>query len=881
MEANAQRMLRVRAIMATDTMRGNTSASFSARLFISYSRKNRSFVEQLVASLEGGGYDVWVDLQDIRPSEEWLAAIHSAIESADVVVFVLSTYSLDPSSVCARELEHAIRHNKRLVPVVCSPVDTRTTQVPDAIGKLNWVSFLEPECFDRGVVDLISAIGTDLDWVKQHTRYLGRAVEWDAARRDDSYALQKNDLLAAETWLALGATDKEPRPTALQTTYILESRAAATRRRRTQLLLGAIAAVLVAVGATVAIYQYRQAEERRTVARARDLAAEALFERDRHLERAIPLAHEAFTTRALPETAHSAMAVGQTAAEVLAFLRGHRGPVAGICFIGDGRHLLTVAADGQTILWSLETRGPVAIVRSEAAGEQVAIACNPSAPDFAVATLSGRLELYSLDGDRPTRLHDIQDSDGITRLKFSTNGRFLATGNLGGLIKLRTFPSGEIAVMPLQHRESITALALTETADFVAVGTSGSNDRGGEVFLWARGETAPRFSKDPFALGVSSVSVAKGGVRVTAIGVEASFAAWGADGTETELEISTELQIGDIPVSAFDDRGERAMVANGRTSVVVNSNTGATSYVAAQRMAGHSTVLTALAFDPISPRAATGSEDGLVIVHRLHEPGAGGGAWVVPDFDGTSTDITFSAAGHALVVDPAGSPRAVALPDVVPISSPPSPSSSPASVQVVQPARHYAVTITQDQVIILEQKDGTRELGRITPDPGQNAMAGTTTPDGRWWVAASENAVRIREAGREGFRPVALPAGFGVITSVAISNDGSLVAIAGGDALNSLARRFGMSSRKILIAETATGKTIGSPLEGLGANPVEQLEFDPEGDHLLVRTAADAVVWPIGPRSWLRRACAVLEVALSAEEWEQRLPGSKYPDRCE
>lgn len=242
MGGNAQRMLRVRAIMATDTMRGNTSASFSARLFISYSRKNRSFVEQLVASLEGGGYDVWVDLQDIRPSEEWLAAIHSAIESADVVVFVLSTYSLDPSSVCARELEHAIRHNKRLVPVVCSRVDTRTTQVPDAIGKLNWVSFLEPECFDRGVADLISAIGTDLDWVKQHTRYLGRAVEWDAARRDDSYALQKNDLLAAETWLALGATDKEPRPTALQTTYILESRAVATRRRRTQLLLGAIAA---------------------------------------------------------------------------------------------------------------------------------------------------------------------------------------------------------------------------------------------------------------------------------------------------------------------------------------------------------------------------------------------------------------------------------------------------------------------------------------------------------------------------------------------------------------------------------------------------------------------------------------------------------------
>jgi hypothetical protein len=61
-----------------------------AKLFISYSRKDRSFVERLPEALKASGQDIWVDLQDIRPSEDWLNAIHSAIEGADAFVFVVS-----------------------------------------------------------------------------------------------------------------------------------------------------------------------------------------------------------------------------------------------------------------------------------------------------------------------------------------------------------------------------------------------------------------------------------------------------------------------------------------------------------------------------------------------------------------------------------------------------------------------------------------------------------------------------------------------------------------------------------------------------------------------------------------------------------------------
>ena len=162
----------------------------------------------------GGGRDLG------RPGRHpalgsWLRAIHSAIEA---LTPACSWWvgSVDPISVCAQEIEYAVTHNKRIIPIVCRAVDTRAVRIPEPIAKINWVSFVEPDGFQESIATLVSAIETDLDWVKQHTRLLERAVEWDAAKRDGSFLLQKNDLRAAERWLALGPT-KDPKPTALQT----------------------------------------------------------------------------------------------------------------------------------------------------------------------------------------------------------------------------------------------------------------------------------------------------------------------------------------------------------------------------------------------------------------------------------------------------------------------------------------------------------------------------------------------------------------------------------------------------------------------------------------------------------------------------------------
>lgn len=132
-----------------------------ADVFISYSRKDKEFVQRLHGALARRSKDVWVDWEDIPPTAEWLNEINAAIEAAQAFLFVLSPDSL-ASEVCGKELAHAVANNKRLIPIVCREIDLRS--VPQALARINWIFFRAGDDFDASLEALISAIETDLDW---------------------------------------------------------------------------------------------------------------------------------------------------------------------------------------------------------------------------------------------------------------------------------------------------------------------------------------------------------------------------------------------------------------------------------------------------------------------------------------------------------------------------------------------------------------------------------------------------------------------------------------------------------------------------------------------------------------------------------------------
>ncbi|MBE9028397.1 TIR domain-containing protein [filamentous cyanobacterium LEGE 11480] len=194
-------------------------------VFISYSRQDRDFARRLHGAIEADGREVWIDWQNIEPTLNWWQEIKQGIEEADTFVFVLSPDSV-ASKVCRDEIEHSLRHNKRLVPIVYREgfeLDQTTNDAHRALGSHNWLLFRAADDFERSFAELVRAIETDFMHVKVHTRLLNRALEWERQGRRDSFLLRGEDLSAAEQWLA-DAVSKQPQATDEHHNYIETSR---------------------------------------------------------------------------------------------------------------------------------------------------------------------------------------------------------------------------------------------------------------------------------------------------------------------------------------------------------------------------------------------------------------------------------------------------------------------------------------------------------------------------------------------------------------------------------------------------------------------------------------------------------------------------------
>jgi hypothetical protein len=90
-----------------------------------------------------------VDWEDIPLTADWWQEIQRGIEGAQTFVFILSPDSI-ASKVCREEIDHAIAHHKRLVPIVHREGFTLDNSLPahEALNRHNWLFFREQDDFD-------------------------------------------------------------------------------------------------------------------------------------------------------------------------------------------------------------------------------------------------------------------------------------------------------------------------------------------------------------------------------------------------------------------------------------------------------------------------------------------------------------------------------------------------------------------------------------------------------------------------------------------------------------------------------------------------------------------------------------------------------------
>jgi TIR domain len=161
-------------------------------LFISYAREDRAFVQELASSLSSDGRQVRTDW-DIPAGAQWETEVDAAIEASDGLVFVLTPDSV-ASKQCAREIERARVSGKRCLPVLLKPVEG--LPLAPYVASSNWLIEVNYRNLSELAEAIREAADTDLDWLKEHTRWLSRAAEWERNKKKSAFLLRGEPLLA-------------------------------------------------------------------------------------------------------------------------------------------------------------------------------------------------------------------------------------------------------------------------------------------------------------------------------------------------------------------------------------------------------------------------------------------------------------------------------------------------------------------------------------------------------------------------------------------------------------------------------------------------------------------------------------------------------------
>ena len=486
-------------------------------IFVSYARKDQEFVDQLVTALERLGEQTWIDRDRIPDAMKWMQQIRFAVVDARACVFVISENSVE-SEIWNAELNEALRHGKRLVPVVIDNVAAE--RVPNSLRELQWTDFRDRSNFDEPVRGLIATISKNPEWLVAHTRFAIKAADWNRAEGKKGQVLRGAALKEAQAWLENpDARHKDPSLTNDQVAFIRASMDARKRR-----LGGTVVAMVFAVVlAGVAAQQYRQAELRKHIAAAQivaDAADQTFGETGQALQVSTMLAAQSLSIADTDEGRRTMLRNLALLPEAPLRLGNFGEPIRSLAFGPDGKKLLVGTETGGARLCDIPSRGCAQTLNvpgyvrhiefsadglyaftaganaviwnmndldqpllSVGDGDAQAYAVSPDFEFVAIGDQYGYGEIRSIaHGERSS----IDFNAGVFSLAFSEDGKLLVSGDLQGTIRVWQVPggepfrcNGEQEQLQWSHGQQINALAFVPGHSFHYSFAAGSGYRTG------------------------------------------------------------------------------------------------------------------------------------------------------------------------------------------------------------------------------------------------------------------------------------------------------------------------------------------------------------------------------------------------------------------
>ena len=608
--------------------------SKALKVFISYSRAQVHFADELELALKDKGFDVLIDRHGIAKGEDFQSRLHEMILACDTVVFILSDESA-ASDVCAWEVETARTLSKRMLVVTLGDL-TPGVQSPEALAGIDWIHCWRNPAVPgssqtKGFLELDIALRTDLGWLRQRTKLQEQAVEWERRSKGDphhgrqsSLLLRGNILEEALDWsrnkpvseivparvenFLVASEANETRLKAEADANLAEreqalhrARKASGRVRAVGLIGAAVAGVflLLAIGAgwwgkqnydrSVELAEQAATSERTSSFRIASVAKDFFkYEQGDHTASLLmalqadpsasrtSLRHQ-FDGKLGYAFARARLMAGQANNRRIRMFEGHQDAVTSVAVTSDGR-LVTGSRDGTARLWDMETGEEL----NAFTGHQDVITSVAVTPDGRLVTGSDdtTARLWDLDTGEELRIFT-GHQNAISSVAVTSDGR-LVTGSGDGTARLWDMETGkEVRVLSNIQRLS----------SFVAVGPDG------ERISKSRKETA-RLRANM----VSSVAVAPGGQLITG-SRDGSMRVWDM---ETGEEISV-LAGHELPITSVAVTPDGRLITGSwdNTALLWDTQTGEEIRV----LAAHRGEVHSIAVTP-DGRLVTGSFDG-------------------------------------------------------------------------------------------------------------------------------------------------------------------------------------------------------------------------------------------------------------------------------